>query len=294
MTRLRGLWTAPAAAALLLLSACAQPIVDGDPAAPAGSSAPPAVAGDADTLVLRVAHTGGFVAAETIPTRLPLTSVYADGRVISNGAVVLSYPGPALPNLQVVAISPAALQELLGKAVAAGVRTGADFGQAGVTDVPETEVTVRTADGVQTISVSALGEARADDPNLTAGQLKAREKLRAFIEELDKLAIAGQPVQYEPETLAAVVQPYVEPGDNLPGRPPTKQWTGPALPGEPLSQATKLTCVAATGTQAEGLLKAASDATQITPWVAGGKNWTVHFRPLLPDEAGCADLKAQK
>jgi hypothetical protein len=42
------------------------------------------------------------------------------------------------------------------------------------------------------------------------------------------------------------------------------------------------------------VLAAAKSAKSITPWTSGGRQWTVVFRPLLPDEAGCADLKAAR
>src|SRR3954471_17026664 len=120
MTRLRGLWTAAAAVTLFLLSACAQQTAAGAPGAgpsPEGSPAP-ATPGADDALVLRVSSAGGFVPPSALVGRLPETSVYADGRVIFNGPVPAVYPGPALPNLQWATLSPAALQQLLDKAVA--------------------------------------------------------------------------------------------------------------------------------------------------------------------------------
>jgi hypothetical protein len=296
MTRLRGLWTAAAAVTLFLLSACAQPIGAGaaGDAPSSGPSSSPAVPGDADTLVLRVAYSGGFVGPDALASRMPQTSVYADGRMIFDGPVTLAYPGPALPNVQVQMISPVTQQQLVDKAVAAGVKKGTDFGHPGVADAPTTEVTVLTADGEQTVGAVALHEAQADDPLLTPAQKQARKKLSAFIEELNKLTLSNQPQQYKPGILAGIVQPYVEPGDDLPGRPPAKDWPGPALPGEPLNQALKLSCVTATGEQADAILAAAKDANANTPWISGGDGWTVRFRPLLPDETGCADLKAAR
>lgn len=295
MTRLRGLWTAAAAVTLFLLSACAQPVVDGAPGDAFGASSSPAIPGDENTLVLRVAYTGGFVGPDALAGRMPQTSVYGDGKMIFDGPIPAIYPGPALPNVQVQMISPETLRQLVGKAVAAGVKEGTDFGQPGVADAPTTEVTVLTADGEQTVGAEALGEAQADDPQLTAAQQQARKKLSAFIEELTNLTVSNsKPQQYKPEVLAAIVQPYVEPGDTLPGRPEAKNWPGPALPGEPLNPALKLSCVAATGEQVDAILAAAAEANSNTPWISGGNGWTVRFRPLLPDETGCADLKAAR
>jgi hypothetical protein len=298
MTRLRGLWTAAAAVTLFLLSACAQQTAAGAPSAgpsPDSSSAP-ATPGADDALVLRVSSAGGFVPPSALVGRLPETSVYADGRVIFNGPVPAVYPGPALPNLQWGTLSPAALQQLLDKAVAAGVKPGTDFGQPGVADAPTTEVTVVTAAGEQTVGAMALREARPDDPQLTKAQQLARKKLRTFIDDLGDLTTeltTEEPQQYRPEIIAAVVQPYAEPEDQ-PGRPLTAEWPGPALPGEPLNENLQLTCVTATGEQRDAVLAAARDATANTPWVWANNSWSVLLRPLLPDETGCADLLAAR
>src|SRR4051812_27970653 len=123
MTRLRGLCTAAGAVTLLLLSGCAQTAgADASSSsAAAGSSAAP---GDEDTLMLRLAYTGGFVGADVLSGRMPDTSVYADGRLIFDGGVRTSYPGPALPNVRVFTLSPDELGALIDKAVAAGVENG--------------------------------------------------------------------------------------------------------------------------------------------------------------------------
>jgi hypothetical protein len=45
------------------------------------------------------------------------------------------------------------------------------------------------------------------------------------------------------------------------------------------------------GDQATAVLAAAGNGNALTPWVgADGSRWSVTFRPLLPDESGCADL----
>ncbi len=49
-------------------------------------------------------------------------------------------------------------------------------------------------------------------------------------------------------------------------------------------------CVVATGQEATAVLAAAAAANSATPWTSGDTRWSVAFRPLLPDESGCADL----
>jgi hypothetical protein len=52
-----------------------------------------------------------------------------------------------------------------------------------------------------------------------------------------------------------------------------------------------VTCVTATGAEATAVIEAAGGANLLTPWLsADGTRWSVLFRPLLPDESGCADL----
>src|SRR6185312_17432162 len=87
--------SAAALAALLLLGACAAQ----SPSPRGGGSSPYPYA--PDQLVLRVAYTGGFVTPQVVVSRLPLVSVYGDGRVLTEGPTPAIYPGPALPNLQV-------------------------------------------------------------------------------------------------------------------------------------------------------------------------------------------------
>src|SRR5262245_53854678 len=87
------------ATALLLASGCAQ-----------AASASPSVGDTArpkpkhsDAVVLRVEFTGPPI----VPIgRWPLASIYADGRVITQVPKIDSYPGPALPSLQIQQVKP--------------------------------------------------------------------------------------------------------------------------------------------------------------------------------------------
>jgi hypothetical protein len=280
---------------LALLTACARPAGDGmrveedEPGATGSGSAAP----DPDGLVLRVRQEGGFLPPERIVGRIPEVSVYADGRVITLGPQIAVYPGPALPNLQVLRLDPAEVGRLVDEATTAGVRPGADFGRPGVADAPTTVVTVAAADGTRTVSVEALGEAQPDDPQLTPAQQQARARLAAFVQKLRDMPAADQQ-PYRPETLAALAQPYAEPDDGLPEQPGPVAWPGPALPGEYLNPAVEIGCVTAAGAQLDEVLAVVQNANQNTPWTSGSGRYTVTFRPLLPDESGCADLKAAR
>jgi hypothetical protein len=294
MTRLRGPLSA-AAVSLIVLSACAgTTATPADGSAGTGSSGP--VAGEAP--VLQVRQMGGFAPSSTRVTRLPTVSVYDDGRVMTQGPQLDIYPGPALPGLQVQRIDPAAVDTLIDKAVAAGVKSGADLGRPPVADAPTTRFTVVTKAGTQTVDVIALAEAVADQGGMTAAQKAGRAKLATLLNELTDLpatlgsagAAAAEP--YVPTALAAVAHPFVANDDPALSGQPALPWPGPALPGQSLGAGLELGCVTVTGDQLARVLAAVRQANTATAWASGGKQWSVTFRPLLPEETGCEDLRA--
>jgi hypothetical protein len=298
VTRARTARSATAVGLLLLLVACAGQAGGTAPDAP---QADPGLPGAPDELVLQVSYTGGFVTPDMLAARLPLVSVHADGRVLTEGPVIAIYPGPAWPNVQVQQIDRAAVHDLVDRARAAGVTDTADLGMPPLADVPSTRFTLATATGTTVREVYALIESTGMEPadsGLTEEQLAARAELRAFLDELTDLpgtlgADAVSPaVPYEPAAVAAVVRPW--PADVV-DEPefvrPDVRWPGPALPGEPLGGLPDLSCVTATGDQAQAVAAAARAATTLTPWTTDdGARWAVTFRPLLPHESGCADL----
>jgi len=293
MTRLRGPLIA-AAVPLLLISACAQPAADGAglpaPGTPESSSASPQGGND---LVIRTEQFGGFVPPDRVVGALPQVSVYADGRVITDGPVPAKYPGPALPNVQVQTITPEQVRELIRSSEAAGVRNGADLGRPNVADAPNTRITVVTPQGTQSVTVAALHESRPQDPQLTPAQRSAREKLAKYVSSLTSLQTSQANVApYEAGSVAVLARPWVDPGGTDP-KSPEKAWPGPALPGTYLNAAIKIGCVVVTGAEKDKVWAAAKDATAITPWTADGTKYLINFRPMLPDEAGCAVLKGK-
>lgn len=294
MTRARTARSAAALGLLLLLGACATADAGGSPP----GAGEPGLPGAPDELVLQVSFTGGFVTPEMLAGRLPIVSVYADGRVVTEGPVIAIYPGPAWPNVQVQEIDRAAVHTLVEHARAAGVTDTGDLGTPPVADVPSTRFVLATATETTVREVYALSE--VGDPEgtgLTAEQLAARAELRGFLDELTDLPGTLGPdavspaVAYEPTAVAALVRPWTAPGDEPELPQPEAPWPGPALPGEPVGPLPDLGCVTATGQQAEAVVTAARAANGLTPWVTGdGARWSVTFRPLLPHESGCADL----
>ena len=284
MRSVRGWWAT--AVTLFVLAACARPAPGGSPSPePSGSASPP----DGNALMLRIEQYGGFAGPELTLGRLPQVSVYADGRVIAPGPQIMIYPGPALPNLQVGRIDRAKLTGLVNRA-AELVRAGADVGEPAIADAPTTRITVADQGILRSLDVVGLPEAPPDDPRLTPAQRTARAKLAAFATDVAELSGAGgaETQAYRPTAVAALARPYLRGDDGLPSAPAAVPWPGPALPGETLGASTG--CVTVSGAAAAEVLAAAANANTRTPWTSGGRQWTVVFRPLLPDETSCADL----
>ena len=151
------------AALMIGVAACAEPAESGGTAgSPPARSEPAATEG----LVLRVEQTGGFLPPTTIAARLPMVSVYADGRVFTEGPVAAVYPGPALPNVQVGEIDAAEVQALVDRALDAGVAESGDLGTPSVADAPSTRFTVVTTQETHVREVYALWEG-SEDSGLT-------------------------------------------------------------------------------------------------------------------------------
>jgi hypothetical protein len=295
----------PAAVLLLILglAACAQRPVGTPPptdAAPPPSAELPA---DAAALVVRVEYVGGFVTPETTVSRIPSYSLYADGRLITNGPIAAIHPAFALPNLQVQVLDEVTVRDLANRALAAGVAETTDLGSPPIADMPSTRFTLTTADGTFVREVSALSdhvfEGDQSEAELTdeqrAGRAKLRELLTALSDLGQQLTPEGQAPfdRYVAESVAAIVRPWTAPEEDVAHgmTPEPVPWPGPALPGEPIGPLPDLGCVVATGDQATAVIAAARDANVLTPWLSpDDTRWSVTFRPLLPDESGCADL----
>lgn len=270
--------------ALLLLTGCAHA---GATTKTAPTTTPPPPPSSTASLVLRVADTGGFMGPGWWQAELPLLSVYSDGRAISEGPVPAVYPGPALPRLFVKRLDAAALQDMVDAALAAGVAETTDLGRPPVADAVTTRFTVVAGSHRYVREVYALG---ADPAGLSPEQQAARAKLQALQQRLSRAALrSGLEEPYSVQSVAVLASPWTEPQNRL-DRPPAP-WPGPPLPGEPMRTRPGTGCGTATGSRAQAVLAAAAGASELTPWVTpDGVHWHVGFRPLLPDETGCADL----
>jgi len=241
----------------------------------------------ADDLVLQV-HTAGGLAAPPLAA-VPQLSVYGDGRVIVVGPTTLEYPGAALPNLQQGFLSDEGLQEVLRAAGAAGLLGDEepDYGDPGITDMPTTEVVINAGGVERDVSAYALDFVDGDD-DLEPAQREARQRLRDFLAAVDAdVATEG----YEAEAVAVFVRPF-EPDETVDSSSETREWPLGDLAGagEPALGSSDIRCLVVEGADAQTVLAAADDAGADDRWRSGDAEYSIDFRPLLPDETTCDQL----
>jgi hypothetical protein len=242
-----------------------------------------------DDVVLRVAHFGGLAPVEVHATRIPVVTVYGDGRVVYLGPQDQSYGSSVLANLRARTITDDAVGDLVELALRAGVGYRDRYDNPTLMDAPSTRLTILTSDGELTTTVYGLGI----DGRFSDDERAERQRLAELVDQLADLPTmlgvdaAGEEQPYEPAAVAAITSPYVEDAD---APRPELAWPGPALPGDPLGTYPGLSCLTVTGAELAPVLDAAQEAELLTPWTSGDQRYFVWFRPLLPDESTCADL----
>jgi hypothetical protein len=287
------------AAAALAVGACSAAAAtippSASPAGPSGlpdQSAPPSQAPTGAGLILRATLEGGFIAPSAVRTRLPIVSVYADGRIMSQGLTPAIYPGPLVPSIVLRSVGSTGAAGILKAAADAGL-TGAD-GSYGPAPAPDAAATVITVihDGKQTVSrFSSLqpsqvqpGSGVTDERVLTAtGQLLAR-----LMSNDSFGGTAGPDGTYTPLGFQLFVTPGApELSDPNLARPPVS-WPL----ATPLASFGKVDTLGTNGARvgvvvgpdATTIGPILASATQITPFLSGGTQWTIVVKPLLPDE----------
>jgi hypothetical protein len=248
---------------------------------------------DPDRLVLRVETGGGFVAPTYELRRIPGFSLFGDGRLVTEGPVIEIYPGPALPNVLVRTVSEDGIQAILEAARSAGLfGPDAHYDFPCVADAGTTTFTL-VADGVRhEISAYALGEGQGSCGGIDA---KARSDLAAFQRMLSDLqrwlpeGSVGPEEPFHPSSMRVYVQPYTQAPDpaleqharDWPLDPPLATF------GEPDPNLPDTRCGVVSASDLQTLVPMAEGANELTPWRSGGTDYSLLFRPLLPDESGC-------
>ena len=245
-----------------------------------------------DELVLRVDLQGGFVPQEYLLASFPGFSLYGDGRILTQGPQIEIYPGPALPNVLVRQVRARAIERIVAAAVEAALDANARYDNASVADAGTTVFTLTVDGKTYTTSVYALGiegtgVANPDDE-------AARRKIADFSQDLSDLPSwipadeLGEEESYELDALRVFVRPYSDEGIDEQLVQVPKDWP---LEDKPLAtfgeRGEFARCGTVTGADAQRVVAAAREANDLTPWISGGEEWRLIFRPLLPDESAC-------
>ncbi len=250
----------------------------------------------ADQVVLRIEQGGGFVTLQYNLTNTPLFSLFGDGLLVTPGAQIEIYPGPALPALAQERLSADAIQQLLQAALDAGLNTDrsyTDLGSVGISDAATTTFTLTVDGQTHTTAVYALSELGPKPDSMSQDEYQSRQDLSAFqmkatdLSWLPQGSLSDQGA-YEPSALRLFVSDY-QPDMSL-TEPPVEWPLSPGLAtfGDPLPDAGNgIRCGAVVSDAAATLLPVVEQANQLTPWTSEGTRYQVLFRPLLPDESGC-------
>ncbi len=245
----------------------------------------------ANEIVLQVFSHDGFVPVSYSLTQLPEFTLYGDGTVIVTGPTIAIYPGPAMPNLQTTKISAEAVQAILSAAREVGLFDNeVDYGQPGITDMPATSIVINADETTYRSDIYALGM-EAGAGGLTMEQQQARAAVNDLTGKLGVLtAFQSGEIEWAPYEYSAlaIFSQAIDPNTNTDStevQPNRLEWPlgdlstlGEAVQPEGFRK------VVVSGEDLAKLQPLLGEATQITVWTFGDREYNLYFRPLLPDE----------
>lgn len=267
----------------LVLAGCVAP----------GGTNPPTPA-DPDAVVLRVEVTGGFVPYGYLLTELPVFTLYADGRVITQGPIAEIYPGPLMPNLLIRTLSTDDVDVIVEAARAAGLDgPDASYDVTNIADAATTVFTLTIDGETHRISAYALFEDPLGDPTLDEEARAGRDRLNELQRQLGDLeALLGHPIPAEEPFAADAARLFAT--DQLSDAPPdlTRQvlpWpvSFDPMDGEPVGYDDAFRCLLVEGADYAEILPVLESANALTVWERDEDRYALIVRPLLPDESGC-------
>ncbi|MEP7047722.1 MAG: hypothetical protein ABI949_13625 [Ilumatobacteraceae bacterium] len=291
----RAFLSAVAASPLLAaLVACGDPDrapAQADPAAPTNPTAPTtpgttAAAGivhptGPDDVVLKLSYEGGLVPAGFAFVNTPNLLISGDGRVFTQAAVPMIYPGPLLPSLLVRTITEDGVQALLGVVDKAGLLAPPPGypDRHNVADGSSTVLTINAADGSFVHNAYALGLGDGED-----GPRKTLLDVTTALSDVETAAGTanlGADQPFVPATYrfqARVVDPSELTGQDLP--PTVVDW--PETTGTSLKGAAACARVEATAVGTMFL-----DAKQNTYFKEGDIVYRLSVAGVLPGDPEC-------
>jgi hypothetical protein len=156
-----------------------------------------------------------------------------------------------------------------------------------VADAPDTEVTIVAGGTTYRHAANALGiaDARSGGPGnsgLTPQAVANRKALSEFVAATQSLPPGEE--AWTPTAIAVYDLGAYQADPQLPQRPvPWPLATPPNLSSTTGARA----CTLVQGPDVATLFRALSSANALTPWVVGGTQHALAFRPLLPGQPGC-------
>jgi hypothetical protein len=249
----------------------------------------------AGDLLLRISTEGGLLSPEYTLTAMPPFSLFGDGTVVTQGAQIELYPGPALPPLVATPVTKEGIQAILRAGIDAGLDRDheyTDLGAVGIADASTTVFTLTVDGATHVTKVYALGELGQQPAGMSDEEFDARTRLLDFQSSVQDLrgtlpaGSVGEDRIFSPAGLRLFMSRY-RPEQGLAQRAVDWPLATPLSDfGEPAALAT-YRCGAVTGADLDAVLPLARRANQLTPWRSQGVSYGIVFRQLLPDESGC-------
>ncbi|MDQ2647958.1 MAG: hypothetical protein M3Z03_00225 [Actinomycetota bacterium] len=247
-----------------------------------GSDAPDG-GGDADETQVAIAIEvgGGFVPFGYDFAAVP-TVVQDNGTAFTGGAMTMQYPGPAMTPVFTGVVEPDVLEGLLDAAAEAGLATDdeLDAGEPGVTDMPNTTITVRVDGQTYTHSIYALSlsteEGGGAELGLSEEQLALRAAVNEFVTEVGDAVSSAASEPFVPEAFQLLAQPAGEVDPEVQPNQLTWPFSYPIEAGG--------ACQTVEGDDAATLAPLVAQATQITRWTdpSSGTEHNLTFRAVIP------------
>jgi hypothetical protein len=284
-------------AALLLASlslvACVGSVGAAAPTPPPSKSPDPV---NPNTPVFRVSWDGGFVSPEMLLGRMPLITVYADGRVVTTGPVLAIYPGPLMPNLVERTLSAEGLDRLIQLAKDKDLLRTVHYDFPGIADATDTVLDIQLDGKTYRVSAYALAEGGVDiaAPGLSHDEIDARADLRAFVDALTGIPAGDYVDEEHPYDFDGVriyaSKAVIVPGSELPGEQPAIDWplADLATAGDKVDNGVlDVRCQVISGEDLDEVREALDGSNSLQTFRSEGELYSFIVLPLLPGETGC-------
>jgi hypothetical protein len=295
----RSLPRRPVAAALflvtLVLGACGSSTV-ATPSTPAGPTPAPSPTPGGARLLLRITSEGGFIGPAATLATIPQVSVYADGRILTPGAIDAVYPGPLVAPVSIKNVGAVGATAIVAAVRAGGLDKEGVGGGIGNPDAATTVIAV-SIDGTTITSRFHFGGGPGGPglPGAGGSPDPAVAAAEAFVARLNDPAEtwgAADPTvsTLTPTAYRIFVAPGAPQGDGSTTAPALAWPLATALdafgaPAVPDRGIAGLRQGAVFGADANTLDPVFAAANQLTAFSSDGRLYTLFVRTLLPDEA---------